>query len=385
MDLIFVIDTSLSMSDEQTILQGNFPNLVRVLKNITGGLPNLHMGTISPDLGTAPYNIPGCDRPGGDQGRFMKGPNNSCVNPVNQKYIVDVEPRGCTIEKNTVLGEATTCVSHDCTQANCERTAFTGLDGVPTEPAGLVIATEENGCPRCRNYTNQSLEEVFQCMASLGTSGCGMEQQLEAVRQALIGGQTDNIGFLRNSAYLAIFIISDEDDCSTRQAELFNPQGDINSTLGTLTSFRCTEFGVVCDQPWQRVMPQGQLTYTNCRSRDSTDPRNMLHPISTYTNTLTQLKDSNMIIVGAIAGPYSNQLTVGLDNNQNPKLSPSCGIPTEGGDPAVRIKEFVSAFLQNPADIQWAFTSICATDFSPALTGLGQRIGQLTEVPAEGQ
>jgi len=372
-DIVFVIDTSLSMADEQLILQGNFPNLVRVLKDISGGLPNLHIGTISPDLGTSPYNIPGCERPGGDQGRFMKGPNNSCTNPVNQTFVVDVEPRGCTIQKNIVPGQTTSCGAHDCTQANCEEAAFTGLDGIATEPAGLTFAVDENGCPRCRNYTGQTLEEVFSCMATLGTNGCGMEQQLEAINQAVTDTSGNNSGFLRYSAYLAIFVISDEDDCSAKQAELFNPQGDINSTLGTLTSFRCTEFGVVCDQPWERVMPQGQLTYSNCAPREADDPKNMLYPISRYTDTLSQLKDSSMIIVGAITGPYTNQVTVGL-HNQNPKLQPSCGSLSEGADPAVRLKAFVTSFISEEEDMQWAFTSICASDFSPALVGLGEKL-----------
>jgi len=379
-DLIFLIDTSLSMADEQVILQGNFPGLVRVLKDISGGLPNLHMGTISPDLGTSPYNIPGCERPGGDQGRYMKGVNNSCANPVGQTFVVDIEPRGCTITKNIVTGQTTSCPNHDCAQANCDVSAFTGLDGLATEPAGLQFAVDDNGCPRCRNYSGQSLEQVFQCMASLGTSGCGMEQHLEAVKLAVTDQSGNNSGFLRSSAYLAVFVISDEDDCSAKQAELFNPAGDINSTLGTLTSFRCTEFGVVCDQPWQRVMPQGQLTYTNCRPREANDPKNMLYPISVYTNTMSQLKDSSMIIMGAITGPYTNQLTVGLDNNQNPKLQPSCGVPTEGADPAVRLKAFVTSFIKDDADMQWAFTSICNPDFSAALVGLGNKIKGLVEV-----
>jgi len=385
-DLIFLIDSSLSMADEQVILQGNFPNLMQVLKDISGGLPNLHLGIITPDLGTYPFNIPGCTTPEGDKGLFMKGAGNACPNPVNQTYVVDVEPRGCIIEKNVVEGQATQCISNDCVQANCDVAAFTGLDNVATEPAGLVLATDANGCPRCRNYTipidgqPPTLEKVFQCMASVGTNGCGMEQPLEAVKRALETRTGANTGFWRENAYLAIFIISDEDDCSAKQAELFNTVGDINSTLGTLTSFRCTEFGVKCDQEWQRVMPQGQLTYTNCKPREGTDPKNMLYPISVYTNNLSQIKDSSMIIVGAITGPYANQLTVGLDTNQNPKLQPSCGVPTEGADPAVRLKAFVTSFIQDEEDLQWAFTSICATDFAPALEGLGNKIKNLVEV-----
>ncbi|PKN28033.1 MAG: hypothetical protein CVU65_00290 [Deltaproteobacteria bacterium HGW-Deltaproteobacteria-22] len=382
-DLVFLIDTSLSMADEQVQLQRNFPAMIGALRKISGGLPNLHMGVITPDLGTSPYNIPGCERPGGDGGRFLKGINDSCMNPINQKYVVDVEPRGCTIRKTNAGDAGTTCDSHDCTQANCDVAAFTGLDGVATEPADLVFATDPSGCPRCRNYTNQTLEEVFQCMAAPGINGCGMEQPLEALKQALTGLPSENRGFMRNDAMLAIFILSDEDDCSAKQAELFNPQGDINSTLGPLTSFRCTEFGVKCDQPWQRVMPQGQLTYTHCRPRESNDPKNMLHPISEYTNTLSQLKESSMIIVGAIAGPYEDSLIVGTDDNDNPRLLPSCGSVSpddgQGAVPAVRLKSFVESFEHRPEDTLWMYTSLCAMDFTPALLGLADRVRTLAE------
>ncbi|MBU1068287.1 hypothetical protein KJ975_01845 [Myxococcota bacterium] len=383
LDLVFLIDTSLSMADEQVTLQRNFPTLIGVLREISGGLPNLHLGTITPDLGTEPFNIPGCDRPGGDGGRFLKGVNNACANPVGQTYVVDVEPRGCTVEKTILTGQPTNCPSHDCTQANCDVAAFTGLDGTATEPAGLVFATDENGCPRCRNYTDQSLEEVFSCMASVGTGGCGMEQPLEAVKRALDTRTGANAGFWRDNAFLAIFILSDEDDCSAKNIELFYPTGDINSTLGTLTSFRCTEFGVVCDEPWQRVMPQGQLTYTHCRPRESNDPKNMLQPITRYTSMLSQLKDASQILVGAIAGPYEDPLVVGLYDDLNPRLLPACGSDGpddgQGAVPAVRLWAFVESMLQRDEDRAWAQTSLCAEDFSNALAGLGTRIRGLLE------
>ncbi|PKN27193.1 MAG: hypothetical protein CVU65_03260 [Deltaproteobacteria bacterium HGW-Deltaproteobacteria-22] len=379
-DLIFLVDTSRSMEDEQILLRQNFPNLVRVLKDISGGLPNLHLGTISPDLGTAPYNSAGCDRPNGDDGRFMKGAGNACVNPVNQNFVVDVEPRGCTIEKLTADGETTTCPSHDCAQANCEQAAFTDLEGTPSEPAGLVLAMDENGCPRCRNYSGESLEDVFSCMADLGIAGCGLESQLEAVYRAVTDRSGANEGFWRENAYLAIFIISDEDDCSVKNTEFYNPIGDINSTLGKLDNFRCTEFGVKCDESWQRVMPAGSMTYHNCAPREANDPLNMLQPVDRYTSMLRQLKDANMILVGAIVGPYGNQLTIGLDVTNYPKMEPSCGVAPNGADPAVRINAFVEEMLLDEDDVSWALTSICSGDYSAALVGLGNRIKEMVEV-----
>ncbi|MBU1068899.1 hypothetical protein KJ975_04940, partial [Myxococcota bacterium] len=381
LDLVVVIDTSLCMADEQVILQGNFPGLVRALKDSAGGLPDLHLGVITPDLGTAPYNIPGCETPGGDGGRFLKGVHNSCMNPAGQNYIVDVAPRGCTVTRST---DGASCTAHDCTAAHCEAAAFTGADGVATEPDGLLLSTDENGCPRCRNYYTDTLESVLMCMASAGTSGCGMEQPLEALRQALLVVPEGNERFLRPAAGLGIMLVMSEDDCSTADTELFNPEGDINSELGSLASFRCTEFGIICDQPWERVMETGTATYTNCRPREAGDPDNLLFPISGYVDDLREMKPSGLLSVAVIGSDTDGTLVVSLDNNQNPKLAPGCGVPTEGADPTLRLSAFVRPLTSHEEDLDWAISSICATDFSAPLSGWGDRLASFTSARCTG-
>ena len=51
-DILFVIDDSPSMSDKQTNLKNNFPGFINVLNTIEGGLPNVHLGVVTSDLGT---------------------------------------------------------------------------------------------------------------------------------------------------------------------------------------------------------------------------------------------------------------------------------------------------------------------------------------------
>src|ERR1051325_2105203 len=51
-DILFVIDDSPSMLDKQTNLKNNFPNCINVLNGIEGGLPNVHIGVVTSDLGT---------------------------------------------------------------------------------------------------------------------------------------------------------------------------------------------------------------------------------------------------------------------------------------------------------------------------------------------
>src|SRR5690606_13334754 len=101
---------------------------------------------------------------------------------------------------------------------------------------------KNNDGSRTTNYTG-TLTAAFSAIASLGASGCGFEQHLEAAKRALDGKNPVNAGFLRDDAYLALIFIQDEDDCSIAHSTLLG--GDLN-TLGPLQSFRCNRFGHVC-------------------------------------------------------------------------------------------------------------------------------------------
>src|SRR5947207_6722936 len=47
LDLLFVIDDSPSMADKQANLAANFPQFMKVLSSIPGGLPNVHIGVVT--------------------------------------------------------------------------------------------------------------------------------------------------------------------------------------------------------------------------------------------------------------------------------------------------------------------------------------------------
>jgi hypothetical protein len=94
------------------------------------------------------------------------------------------------------------------------------------------------------------LEDVFSCLATaVGVAGCGEEHQLQAVRVALNpqSFNQQNVGFLRADAYLAIVLITDEDDCSaspdnSQNDNMFDMIGrrDPNDN----TSLRCAAISV---------------------------------------------------------------------------------------------------------------------------------------------
>lgn len=84
--------------------------------------------------------------------------------------------------------------------------------------AGMLVATTDRaGCPitypdRIFGFgpAHGSADTAdVGCLAALGTSGCGIEQPLEAMRVAL-----DTPNFHREDALLAVVIVTDEDDCS---------------------------------------------------------------------------------------------------------------------------------------------------------------------------
>ena len=187
-DLLFLIDDSSSMKQSQDNLRRNFPAFMTKLKNLPGGLPNVHIGIVSSDMGAG--DVSGCTTGKGG--------------------ILQFAPRG------------------DCTS--------TGLD------ASATFISDINGV---RNYTG-NLEDVFTCMAALGEHGCGFENQFGAVVRALnADGQglpSENAGFLRPDAYLAIVMITNEDDCSASPGIPlydFTANTHIADQLGPITNFRC--------------------------------------------------------------------------------------------------------------------------------------------------
>ncbi len=304
-DILFVVDNSGTMTEEQASLVANFNRFVNVLENIEGGLPDIHIAVISADLGAGPFGIQGCQGDG-DGGRMQNAP----------------------------------------------------VGGACDSPVGRFIRDEiaADGVTRIKNYSG-SLADTFSCIAELGTTGCGFEQPLEAMRRALNGSNPENAGFLRDDAFLAVVIISDEDDCSTEDVSLFDsdPELDvIDSTIGPLTSFRCFEFGVVC----QPDTPRSAGPRTSCVPR--TDSQ-FMYDVSSYVDFLKGLKsDPGLVLVAGIIG-NPTPVVVGSEDGE-PTLDPSCMSAAGEADPGVRLQAFLDGFPSRSTS-----TTICDDDLSSAL------------------
>ncbi len=169
-DVLWVVDDSGSMCEEQQYLRENFDRFVEVLvrNNFDFQLAVVTTHMLNPL----------------SSGRFQ-----TVANPLQfQSCTFDVDVSGCP----------------------------TAQDAPPT-----IISSED---PRYHNpdgsVSIDAIRQDFGCRATVGYGGddSGFEMGLEAARQALspalLAGH--NSGFLRDDALLAVYFLSDENDCSMR-------------------------------------------------------------------------------------------------------------------------------------------------------------------------
>jgi hypothetical protein len=281
LDLLFVVDDSAGMLDKQRRLVESFAEFVNVLAlpplggALTPTLPNLHLGVVTTDMG-----VKGAD---------------------------DAVP-------GTTVG---TCVG-------------AGKDGLlQTRDAPLTdlyLADVASGAGRITNYTG-SVADAFAKMASVGDQGCALEQPLAAIQRALTSSA--NAGFLRSSARLAIIVMTDEDDCSFAHSTFLTTDP---AELGPLGSFRCTRFGVTCDDggldPDQMNIPG---TKARCHSNESSP---WVTNVGRYAGFLRALKpDPRNVFVASIAGassPFVVELAT-FGTSAGVGLAGSCAFEGENG------------------------------------------------------
>lgn len=160
MDILFVIDNSGSMAEEQTNLATNFPEFIRVLEEYM---------TTSGDL---------------------------------LDYRVAVTTTGRDLNYSIALGAP-----------------FPPLPFSEAGEDGALLMGAGCGMPRrWLERTDASVAGTFSCVADVGINGPSIEMPFHALELAFTDRLADgtNTGFLREDALLAVVILSDEDDCSRR-------------------------------------------------------------------------------------------------------------------------------------------------------------------------
>jgi hypothetical protein len=333
LDIVFMIDDSSSMKDKQENLRRNFPVFMQKVLNIQGGQPDLHIAIISSNLGAGiTQGIPGCPA-GGDRGRFQVRP--------------------------------------EC--------------GIDTNKAGHFLTVSPNGKT---NFEAQGglahLPELFQCMAFLGDKGCGYEHQLLSLYFALDGKTNpENAGFLRDDAYLAVVMLTDEDDCSAEPgADFFT-----GTVAGQSGSLRCSLRGHVCGgQPVPAMPFSAPLATCEPYLRDDASEKNSrLVNVPFFVDFLKGLKNgrTDRILISEIVGwtadpdarytlalaPASDNGPLALDTGKICQDDvPAADGGAGGATPALRLHQFANAFPNH------TIFPICKHDLSPAMDEIGASV-----------
>lgn len=305
-DVLFMIDNSGSMMEEQQAIKAVMPTFLAALEKRIGPNLDLHAAVVSSDVGAGNVALAGnvaCNRPGGDRGEFQ--------------------------------------VKSGC-----------GLD--PTT-SRFVIHGEQGAL---RNY-NGDLASVLGCLAEIGTSGCGFEHQLQSVRVALDALITPaNAGFLRSDASLLIVLLTDEDDCSgTPESGLYAS----TSYEGQAASLRCSIEGHLCNG----AKPNAQ-TFSTPLANCTINPNPVgLLSVNELVAGVRAAKPAGAIRVAVIAGQaVEGAATYGFELNAPVNAldqSPVCSSAQGSAVPALRLSAFASAF-------QGQVHSICNADLAAVMT-----------------
>ena len=321
-DLLVMVDNSNSMAQEQANLTSNFQILTNALTNPPDdngdGQPDhppvadLHIGVVSSDMGTGGFAVQTCrDAIDGDDGILRNTPSGAVA--------------GCADSYPPYL-------------------SFTEGD----DPTGIA--------------------GDFACIATLGTGGCGFEQQLKAARKALtVHAAGANAGFLRDNSLLAILWVTDEEDCSVRE------------DVGNATDIFNTQLAL------------GPLNLRCFNHRDQ-----YVEPVDSYVDDFLALRPDNpeRLVVAAIVGippgtrhqcnlrnmtdadfqclldlPDMQEVIDNSAEGKGERLTPSCDEAGLGeAFPPRRIVDLVRQI--NAVGNNGIVRSICEADFRPAMEAI---------------
>jgi hypothetical protein len=325
LDVLFMIDNSNSMHEEQAALAEQLPRMARVLAtgDLDGdgtqdfpALRSVRIGTVTSDMGVGGFHVPTCARGDfGDDGILRR-------------------------EGRFDLG--------------CDATYPSYAELRADDPSASV----------------DGFVEHVSCVAQLGIGGCGFEQQLEAVLKALTPstspvrfvsdttGHADgaNAGFQRADSILAAILLTDEEDCSASDPRIFDPSSPVYGA--TDLNLRCFQYGDMA-----------------------------VHPVSRYVDGLRALRsDPADVVFAAIAGvpvdlvsdpsaidydallsdPRMEEV---LDPVEPNRLRPSCVTPAGMAFPPRRLVETARGFGANGV-----VQSICQSDFTPVIDAVLTRV-----------
>jgi hypothetical protein len=235
------------------------------------------------------------------------------------------------------------------------------------------------------------LAEALRCIALAGVSGCPFESPLAAMEAAVLGSNTPghpNFGFFRPQSRWAFVIVSDAVDCSWTEAgaPVFDPAGErafwSDPQAEAPTPALCWNAGTFC------TSVDGALEcdpyHYDVHGFTTTDPDEMVLRETTYYRDLLRYSGggwhndfvlfTGLTLDGALVYTEAEDPELALEHGIGPGCDDQAGTVAL---PPVRLWRFLREVRDlDSADDYVALhaASICARDFGPPLTALGQRM-----------
>jgi hypothetical protein len=360
-DVLFVIDNSGSMGEEQGALTASIGGFVTALD--TSGL-DYRIALTTTDNGNYWCRGSGVSNP--EAGNFVYS---SCLNRLSDfQFTTDM------------IDASSACTDY------CTADMIATTNGVPwienggsNLPAGLATV------------------DALRCALPQGINGCGFESHLESaylgLRRATMEDENE-FGFLRDDAHLMLVFISDELDCSYNKEwetiflsdaeggnEVFWTLPDENSP----TSGVCWNAGVECSG--------GPGSYDECHAQDydfegnpTTNPDNaVLYPVSRYQDILDDVRatkaasHAQVFVFGilGVPGDYPSTRTIAYADGPNPAdpssfqakfgIGEGCSSTNGVAVPPVRLRQLAEDNALTGAS---PLHSICGANYGPALAGM---------------
>jgi hypothetical protein len=401
-DIIFMIDDSGSMAEEQFNLATNFDKFISVLER-PGVEANYRIGITTSDNGNplCPTNV---KQPDGGKFKLTTCRARSShftfptVPPVEAFDIACADI--CPYDEIEILPTVT---EQDGNEA--PRLWIESIEGVTNIGRARLADSGE--------WVDEiTTEEAFQCLGPMGIAGCGYEEQLEGVYKAIARARDageDQYDFIRPNAILAIVLVSDEADGSINRSvgniydtngnKVFWQDPDANFPSSTVS----WKAGVEC-----LPIDGDGLPYDECHAQHYDMERNVvpaeraaaeavMHPVSRYINQVQSIEDqkqqtnpSQEVLVAGILGVTSDyefgQEITYRNDPADPQFVEDFGIGAgcvsqivipgleafqPKAVPPVRQKDFVEHFaVRSETNI----FSVCDDDYSQALEAIAAMI-----------
>ncbi len=373
-DILFVIDNSGSMGEEQATLASNFERFINVLERPEVEA-NYRIGVTTTDNGN-----PWCQGTGPEAGSLRL--------------------TSCRSRPTEFVFEGAQTI--DATQEACFDVCpeeWTNIEIQPSEIGSGGDAVPRTWLENIEGRTNLpeglSTVQAFQCFGPQGINGCGFESHLESMWKALRRSETSgdpDFGFIRENAILSDVHVTDEADCSYNNEweTIFLPDDDrvfwSDMDAPAPSSAVCWNAGVVCS---------GSGTYDSCSSvnldasgnevsdADAAE-RAVLRPVERYIDALQDFEDRKQVItpdqevlVAVIGGVNSDGSVTYQDSLMDPDfqgdfgIGPGCSSTAGEAVPPVRLKEFADEFVVGTSRNMF---SICDEDYGPALEAIAEAI-----------